>query len=263
MRVQQTYYQSGVDLWNTKKHVKHNSMADVQQHPVNNTVDNVSISKEGMNALREKVGECASVSADIDVHKMTIHNTNEVTWEHYAAIREFQEPLFQNGDYDVNDLMESLAEAYETLYNKIIEEHTNGDRQVNYQIAGECSVTLEDDLEGLDDAYKWSMSNLAGYITCQQTNKAFANPNSAWYFNRLGLQFPKENSPQVKKMYEDYNYLDQKYINTVISIMKQSRENFLTLFNNADYKKGMMKGIVSNMINGNTDFVTKTQKLFS
>lgn len=49
-------------------------------------------------------------------------------------------------------------------------------------------MTLDEDLAGLDEAFKMRLANLEGYITCQQTNKAFENADSSWYFRR--------NSPQ-------------------------------------------------------------------
>ncbi len=40
------------------------------------------------------------------------------------------------------------------------------------------------DRAGLDEDYKMRLANLNGYIAYQQTNKAFVNPDSSWYFHR-------------------------------------------------------------------------------
>ena len=155
----------------------------------------------------------------------------------------------------MKDVMASVAEAYETLYNEIIEQHKNGDRQITYDILGECSVTLEEDLEGLDKAYKRCLANLEGYIYSQQTNKAFEKQDYE--------TFPERRAEDMEKEQDDYNYFDQEYIKTAVSIMKQAQEQFLSLFWGPNYQQGVMKDIVSQIMNGNDDFMEKTQKLFS
>ena len=155
----------------------------------------------------------------------------------------------------MKDVMASVAEAYETLYNEIIEQHKKGDRLVTYDILGECSVTLEEDLEGLDKAYKRCLANLEGYIYSQQTNKAFEK--------QYNVTFPERRSENMEKEQDDYNYFDDEYIKIAVSIMRQAREQFLSLFWGPNYQQGAMKDIVSQIMNGNDDFMEKTQKLFS
>ena len=57
--------------------------------------------------------------------------------------------LEEKGNYNVVDVMNSIMETYETLYNQIVEEHKYGDRQVSYDVSGDRSLTLEEDLAGL------------------------------------------------------------------------------------------------------------------
>ena len=111
-------------------------------------------------------------------------------------------------------------------------------------------------MAGLDEAYKMRLANLAGYITCQQTNKAFENPDSSWYFRRIGSQ--NEGKTQDKDQHFDTEYRD-----IVVSIMEQAREKFLTAFKSSGYKKGAATGILSDILNENANFVAITQKLFS
>ncbi len=61
------------------------------------------------------------------------------------------------------------------------------------------------------------LANLAGYITCQQTNKAFENPNSSWYFHRNASQ--NEGKTQDKT-----RLFDTEYRETATSIMEHARE---------------------------------------
>ena len=148
----------------------------------------------------------------------------------------------ENREYDVKDVMKSVMDAYESIYNKILEEHENGDSNVSYELTGERFITLEEDLAGLDQAFQLCLKNLEGYITCQQTNKAFANPDTAWYFNRI--------------------YFDKSYQETVMAIMKQAREEFLLQFQKPGYQKGIASRIVSGLFEQNKEFMEKTQKLF-
>ena len=75
--------------------------------------------------------------------------------------------------------MKSIMDTYEARYNEIVKEHENGDREVSYELTGKRSLTLEEDLAGLDAAFKMRLANLEGYFACQQTNKAFENPDSS------------------------------------------------------------------------------------
>ena len=84
-------------------------------------------------------------------------------------------------------------------------------------------MTLDEDLAGLDEAFKMRLANLEGYITCQQTNKAFENADSSWYFRR--------NSPQNEvKTQDKAQMFDTKYQKTAVSIMEQAKEKFLVAF---------------------------------
>ena len=42
----------------------------------------------------------------------------------------------------------------EIRHNEIVKTHKNGDREVSYEITGKRSLTLDEDLAGLDEAYK-------------------------------------------------------------------------------------------------------------
>ena len=235
-------------------------MAEVQQHSVSMPVDEVSISEEGLRALREKVKELTPETEE-KFQNVEIQDTNEVEWEHYTAMREILGQALENREYDVKDVMKSVMDAYEPIYNKILEEHENGDRNVSYDLTGERSITLEEDLAGLDQAFQLCLKNLEGYITCQQTNQAFADPDTAWYFNRIGTRHLSENDSQPA-MKEDYNYFDKSYQETVMEIMKQAREEFLLQLQKQGYQKGIASGIVSGLFEQNEEFMEKTQKLF-
>lgn len=146
------------------------------------------ISEEGRSILREMVSKFEPDLDYIHARELTIQNTNEVAWEHYTAMRGISSQTLKDGNYNVDDVIKSIMDTYEARYNEIVKEHERGDREVSYGLTGKNSLTLEEDLAGLEEAFKMRLANLEGYITCQQTNKAFENPDSLWYFNRNGLQ---------------------------------------------------------------------------
>ena len=108
-------------------------------------------------------------------------------------------------------------------------------------------------------------SGAGGYIACQQTNKAFAHPDYDYWFMRktgmLSLQSAQSKRKAAKK--DDYNYMDEDYIDTAVAMMNLARENFLVLLDSKDYQKGDGRYIISYIINKNDDFMAKTHKLFS
>ena len=79
----------------------------------------------------------------------------------------------KDGNYNVEDVMKSIMDTYEAHYNEIVKEHENGEREVFYELTGKRAPTLDEDLAGLDEAFKKRLANLEGYIACQQTNRAF------------------------------------------------------------------------------------------
>lgn len=124
-----------LDVEKTNENLK--SMKEVQPYAVNEQTDNVEISEEGMNALRENLKE---VHPDVEEpigYELTIQDTNEVEWEHYIAMREYSGLTLKDGNYNLEDVMKSMMDAYEMRYNQIIKEHENGDRQVLYDLTGD------------------------------------------------------------------------------------------------------------------------------
>ena len=67
--------------------------------------------------------------------------------------------------------MKSILDTYEARYNEIVKEHENGEREVSYELTGKRSLTLEEDLAGLDEAFQIRLANLEGFIACQQTKE--------------------------------------------------------------------------------------------
>lgn len=212
MKIQQTpFYQNFRLLDMAEKHTVPKAVEAAQKHlPKRKAVD-VSISGEGINALQKRANIFEAESDEIKVKELDLQNTNEVAWEHYTTMRNISSLTLKDGNYDVEDVMKSMMETYETLYNQIVKEHENGDRLVSYELTGKRTLTLEEDLAGLDEAFERRLANLKGYIRCRQTNKAFENPDSSWYFCR--------NSSHSNETKPDY--IDKEYQNSAISMMKK------------------------------------------
>lgn len=202
---------------------------------------------------------------------MTAANTNEIEYEHYSKMmditRMVDEDIRKNEGREVNldDIMKTIMDSYETLYNDIIKAHENGDREAQYSITGKQSITLEQDIDGLNKAFNKRLSNLEGYITAQQTNKQFEGSarESFEYYKRVkGIQ--SENQNDVSQMQIDStNYFDTDYQETVRNIMQQARENFLENFATNGYKQGTANDILNGIKNSNVSFIEGTQLLFS
>ena len=222
----------------------------VTERPVN-----LSISDEGRNMLREMVNKFEPDSDYVNARELTIQNTNEVAWEHYTAMRGISSQTLKDGNYNVEDVMKYIMDTYEARYNEIVKEHENGDREVSYGLTGKRSLTLEEDLAGLDAAFKLRLANLEGYIVCQQTNRAFENSDSSWFFSRNGSQ----NEGRIQ---DRIPFFDTEYRDSAVSIMKQTREKFLAAFKGFGYKKGTAIGILADVLNENASFVANTRKLF-
>ncbi len=209
----------------------------------NKRADNVLISDEGMKALREKLKEVKPEVEETIGYELTIQDTKEVAWEHYTAMREYSGLTLQDGNYNLEDVMKSVLDAYETRYNQIVKEHENGDRWVSYDLTGEHMLTLEEDLAGLDRAYHMRLANLAGYIVCQQTN------DGSKFFHSANM---KKDAAEQKE-----------YRDTAVSMMERAQKRFLEMREKTDYKEGVAKSIIWDIMSNDMIFVEKTRELFA
>ncbi len=193
-----------------------NAGRKVTENPVN-----LSISDEGRNMLREMVNKFEPDSDYVNARELTIQNTNEAAWEHYTAMRGISSQTLKDGNYTVEDVMKSIMDTYEARYNEIVKEHENGNREVSYELTGKRSLTLEEDLAGLDEAFKMRLANLEGYIACQRTNRAFENPDNSWYFNRSSSQNEDKNvfhrdSLELSQLSKNKEIIMDQMKNTVV-----------------------------------------------
>ena len=209
----------------------------------NKQIDNVEISNEGRRALREKLREVKPKVEEPIGYELTIQDTNEVEWEHYTSMREYSGLTLKDGKYNLEDVMKSMMDAYETRYNYIVKEHENGERQVSYDLTGENSLTLDEDLAGLDRAYNKRLANLAGYIVCQQTN------DGSKFFQTTNV---KKNTAEQKE-----------YIDTAVSMMEKAQKRFLEMREEPKYTAGIAKSVIGDIMSSDKNFMETTQRLFA
>lgn len=209
----------------------------------NKQIDNVEISNEGRRALREKLREVKPKVEEPIGYELTIQDTNEVEWEHYISMREYSGLTLKDGKYNLEDVMKSMMDAYETRYNYIVKEHENGERRISYDLTGENSLTLDEDLAGLDRAYNKRLANLAGYIVCQQTN------DGSKFFQTTNV---KKNTAEQKE-----------YIDTAVSMMEKAQKRFLEMREEPKYTAGIAKSVIGDIMSSDKNFMETTQRLFA
>lgn len=240
-------------------------MADVLSEK-NLQADEVHISDEGMQAWKNHVQSMNPQVESSEEHIMTAANTNEVEFEHYSKMMDMSGDLYEkirkdeHREVNLNDIMKSMMDTYETLYNDIVKAHENGDREVNYKITGKQSISLEQDLAGLNKAFDRRLNDIQGYITSKQVTKQLEGSARSVleYHKRLkGLE-----TESIKES-DDYDYVNTEFKDSTIAIMKQARENFLLIANSGAYKKGIGVGILTDIMAKNNTFKLEYQKLFS
>lgn len=209
----------------------------------NKQIDNVEISNEGRRALREKLREVKPKVEEPIGYELTIQDTNEIEWEHYTSMREYSGLTLKDGKYNLEDVMKSMMDAYETRYNYIVKEHENGERRISYDLTGENSLTLDEDLAGLDRAYNKRLANLAGYIVCQQTN------GGSKFFQTTNV---KKNTAEQKE-----------YIDTAVSMMEKAQKRFLEMREEPKYTAGIAKSVIGDIMSSDKNFMETTQRLFA
>ena len=119
----------------------------------------------------------------------------------------------------------------------------NGERQVSYNLTGENSLTLDEDLAGLDRAYNKRLANLVGYIVCQQTN------DGSKFFQTTNM---KKNTAEQKE-----------YIDTAVSMMEKAQKRFLEMHEEPKYTAGIAKSVIWDIMSSDKNFMETTQRLFA
>lgn len=219
----------------------------------------ITISQEGLMACEEvaknrqgNVGELTGREGS-DVYQRTTR-TNEICFEYLMELGEAMsqvEGKYKDDGNGVDSFMKTVIEAYEIMHRNIVEQHKEGNREVTYEISGERSLTLEEDLAGLDEAYDIWVNFIDGYISIQQRMKSWRPSNTV---NR------RADVPDYGKNYmsEEYN----EYRRSAIDIMKLGRRDYLELFKQMNEKEGIAIGVLVDLMNRTPGFWSKTWELW-
>ncbi|MCI9338432.1 MAG: hypothetical protein HFH93_13020 [Lachnospiraceae bacterium] len=219
----------------------------------------VSISKEGMAAWEEAVTKrtgCFGTMTGIDenLKRITRAQTNEVSFEHlmeFGSVMKEVEKTY--GGDGVDSFMKTIAGAYEIMYRRIVEQHKDGDREVDYELSGKGFLSLEEDLAGLDEAYDYWSQFVEADILMQQWRKGWS---PAGVISLDGEQGPQKDR---KFMGEEYN----AYRREAVDIMRRGKEDFLATFRALNGDKGIMAGIMNRLMSQSVGFWEKTRELWS
>ena len=158
--------------------------------------------------------------------------------EGMSALREQQNQSEYMGYMESRELAMSDGTKY-WIDNEIEVEYYFNMRDMSAQTLNDGNY----DVKALDTAFQWRLSNLEGYITCQQTN------DGSKFFSSANMKMDEAE----RKEYKD----------TAISIIERAKEKLLKMYEETDCKKGVGKSIIWNMMNTNVLFIEKTQQLFS
>lgn len=221
----------------------------------------VSISKEGMAAWAEAAERrtgCFGAMTGIDqnLERITRAQTNEVSFEHimeFGPVMREVEEKYKNGEEGADSFMKTIAETYEIMYRRIVEQHKDGDREVDYELSGKGSLSLEEDLAGLDEAYDYWSQFVEAQIFLQQRRKGW---EAAGVISPDGEQ---EHKKDKKFLGEEYN----AYRRDAMEIMRRGKEDFLATFRALNGDKGIMAGIMNRLMGQSVGFWEKTHELWS
>lgn len=229
----------------------------------NDSEIDVTISKEGWDAWKKAVADGRTenfcvMSGWEDARNLPKGKTNEVFFEHLMDLGKVMQELelaTPESSEGVDRYMKKLLEAYEAVYSNIMKQHSNGNREVTYELTGDRSLSLQEDLDGLNEAYDYWLGFVDAYVLCTQRMKSW-RPTG---MHLLGHRAEKPESENEKNyMSEEYH----QYRHSIVAIMKQGREDFLTLFHRLNGKKGLAKDVIVSLMNQNKGFWEKTRELW-
>lgn len=218
----------------------------------------ITISDEGKRIIESGEYKTEAVYyEDEDPHGY--RRTNDVQREHINAIRELSERVLikgpnENRVYSIEEKLYAMAEAFETHYNNIMEQHKDGDRIAEYELLpGKQHITMEDDLKALDEAFSELVTEETIPLWIQYQNRTFK-------FAELGPEvmrrllgedmydnWVKEKAMRPKQPEYDKD-VEAKYLNNVKNLFMQFKAAFTQDYFANGYNKGTAIELMSQQI---------------
>lgn len=226
----------------------------------------VSISEEGKNAYRNSLKNLEGYTPSSLEDYLNLERQAEiwasgkfdldVTYTLYVEMKQLEGGRIgsikdKDGSYDLFDVAQSTLEAYAIMYDKIVQGHKDGTREVYTNFPDERKsqlVTLEDDLAFLNQAFDRCMENVKGYIHAQET--------SSWdaWINKTSI-LPQKYKDQV---YERMNEIKEE-------LQKRSEEKYANggSYTNRVEISSSINDLMKSIFMRDNKFVESINKLFS
>lgn len=225
----------------------------------------LEISEEGLEKIQS--GECRKEYKEEELRRYNPFETRELEDELYMSMHHRSSEQLKGKKYDAQDLMKAMMDAYAQEYDRIIKDHEDGDRRVNYTISGAWDITLDEELEKLDEAFQKRLDNLDVFIGIKQLNEKVKLTPIDWQlqkrlYEKQGIPYTPKPHPIKTIDPQDRDSLDHSYNESAVAMMKEAQRVFLERYQSGNHYKGMASGIVSGLMSSDSDFMRKTHALY-
>ena len=155
------------NVWNNKDST---SNMPKEKMTVPDAAATLEISDEAMRKIQS--GEYRKEYKEEVICRYNPFETNELEDDLYFSMRKRSGELLKDKErkYNAKDLMKAMTDAYSQEFDRIMKDHENGDRRVSYDISGEWDITLDEELEKLDEAFKRRLKELDVFTGIKQLN---------------------------------------------------------------------------------------------
>ena len=225
----------------------------------------LEISEEGMEKIQS--GECRKEHKEEELRRYNPFETRELEDELYMSMLHRSGEQLKGKNYDIQDVMKATMDAYAQEYDRIIKDHESGDRRVNYTSSGEWDITLDEELEKLDEAFQRRLNDMDAFIGVKQLNeKVKLTPIyrqlQKRLSERLGISYTQKLHNVKTIDPENSDALEHSYNESAVAMMKEAQRVFLERYKSGNNFKGMASGIVSGLMFSDSDFMRKTHTLY-
>lgn len=217
----------------------------------------VDISKEGMEALRQKVQEMPGhfdFEKEMKFREILPKLQMDPAGDWYEKMRDEWQPRMDeikeyNGSYNLEDMISETMKSYAKQYHALMQGHVDGSRDVyvSDNIEEYHKVGLQEDLGYLDKAFERSASSVVTYAGMQEQK---------WIFRHL---FYGEPALDVE--------LPKDYRDKIKEVMNKAQEEVHKLYEAGEFssEKDLIAkagSIASQLLRGDKEFFDKMERLF-
>lgn len=217
----------------------------------------VDISKEGMEALRQKVREMPGYfdfEKEMKFREILPKLQMDLAGDWYEKMQdEWRTQLGKikeyNGSYNLENMISEIMKSYAKQYHALMSEHADGSRDiyVSDNIEEYHKVELKEDLEYLDKAFERSASSVVTYAGMQEQKWAFRH--TFYGEPALDVELPADYGDRIKE------------------VMNRAKEEFHRLYEADAFssEKEMIAkagSIASQLVREDKEFYNQMERLF-